>query len=124
MLAVWSYQNAIIEPACDAIVDRLYDGIVGKFWPPERAMIESGYADVELPGLPLTCPDVEMRQRWHAADMLGYMRTWSACKRYEREHRRDPVDQIEAELVDAWGSEPRTVHWPLVVKASVPNQSC
>ena len=124
VLAIWSYQNAIIDPACDVVVDRLYDGIVGDYWPPERAMIEGGYADVELPGLPLTCPDVEMRLSWNATDMLGYLRTWSACKRYERDLKRDPVDRIEAELIDVWGSEPRDVRWPLVVKASLPNQSC
>jgi hypothetical protein len=50
--------------------------------------------------------------------MLGYLRTWSAVKRYERERGDDPVTQIEASLLDAWGPGVLAVTWPLNVKAT------
>ena len=40
----------LVSNKCDAIIDRLYRGIVGEFWPPERVTIEQGYKGVQLPG--------------------------------------------------------------------------
>ena len=118
VIAVWCYELCNVSDACDAIVDELYDDIVGDFWPPERRHIEDGYAAIELPGAPLDMPAFDMRVEWSAAEMLGYLRTWSACKRYERHHGDDPVAGIAAALESAWGPVPRTVAWPLCVRAS------
>lgn len=116
VLAAWCYELCKVDEACDSVVDRLYANIVDAYWPPERRLIENRYADIELPGEPIEPPDFEMSISWAAEDMLGYLRTWSACKRYEREHGRDPVDLIEADLVQAWGHESREVAWPLTLR--------
>jgi len=50
--------------------------------------------------------------------MLGYLRTWSACQRYLREHGEDPIELVETDLRRAWGSALRTVRWPLTVRVS------
>ena len=118
VLAIWCYELCHVTIKCDAIVDTLYRDIVGEFWPPERLMIEQGYSNVKLPGEAVAVPDFEMSLAWRAADMLGYLRTWSACKRYEAEKGSDPVREIAAQLVAAWGDEERQVSWPLCLKAS------
>ena len=97
----------------DPVIAWLYDDLTGPFWPPERALIERGYRDFELPGAELQAPAFDMRLVWHADDMLGYLRTWSACRRYAAEHGSDPVDRIETKLIKAWGDAARTVRWPL-----------
>lgn len=121
VLALWCYEICEVTIECDAIIDRLYRDIVGAYWPPERVLIEQGYDDLELPGAAIDAPPFDMSLDWTAADMLGYLRTWSACKRYEAEQGSDPVEQIEAALVDAWGPESRRVSWPLKLKISRPN---
>ena len=118
VLAIWCYELCQVSDECDRAVDRLYRDITGPFWPPERELIESRYAGIEAPGQPIVSPDFEMILSWHATDMLGYLRTWSACKRYEQEHGDDPVTMIENELLTAWGSQPRVVRWPLTLLAS------
>ena len=116
---IWfpSRQDGFIFMPLSAI-DRLYRDITGEFWPPERELIERGYAGIELPGQAIDTPDFDMTLTWTVADMLGYLRTWSACKRYERERGHDPVDIIEEELVDAWGVDSREVRWPLTLLVS------
>ena len=56
--------------------------------------------------------------RWTVDDMLGYLRTWSACQRYRREHGDDPVGLIEDELRTEWGKEQQTVRWPLMMRVA------
>jgi len=116
ILAAWCYELCEVSAACDAVVGTLYTDIVGDYWPPERRLIEARYADIEIPGTPLEAPRFAMRLDWSAADMLGYLRTWSACKRYQADRGDDPVARIEAELRAAWGDVLRPVSWPLTVR--------
>ena len=75
-------------------------------------------AGAEDSGLELDAPTLNMQAAWSAPDMLGYLRTWSACNRYERTHGRDPVAMIEEPLRAAWGTDVRTVRWPLTLRVS------
>ena len=118
VVAAWCYELCSVSPRCDAIVGRLYTDIVGPFWPPERRLIEDRYAGIVFPGTRLVVPDFEMTARWTVDDMLGYLRTWSACQRYRREHGDDPVGLIEDELRTEWGKEQQTVRWPLMMRVA------
>jgi SAM-dependent methyltransferase len=118
VVAAWCYELCNTSPDCDRVVASLYTDIVGAFWPPERRLIEERYAGIVFPGNELATPEFEMTARWTADDMLGYLRTWSACQRYLVEHGEDPVGLVEEELRRAWGTAPRTVCWPLTVKVA------
>ena len=100
------------------MVERLYTDITRSFWPPERRLIAERYAGIDYPGAAIETPAFEMSAQWTADDMLGYLRTWSACQRYQGRHGHDPVGLIEDELQAAWGSDRRTVRWPLSVRVS------
>lgn len=119
-VAAWCYELCTVSAECDAVMRRLYDEIVAAFWPPERCLVEERYASIRFPGTEIDTPAFEMTVRWTVDDMLGYLRTWSACQRYLREHGDDPVGQVETGLREAWGPTTRTVRWPLTVRASRP----
>lgn len=119
VLAVWSYGLTRIEPAVDRLIGILYEDILGDFWPPERRLVEEAYAGIEFPFSPLQPPPLQMEQVWSLAQMLAYLRSWSATQRYLQQHGRDPLVVLEAELAQAWGAvSHRSVRWPLVCKAS------
>ena len=99
VLAIWAYQLGKVSAECDAIIDTLYEDIVDEYWPPERMIVDQGYPGLMLPGEAVLVPDFAMSLKWRAADMLGYLRTWSASKRYEAANGTDPVNQIESELI-------------------------
>ena len=65
----------------------------------------------------LTLPHANMTAQWPVGLMLGYMRTWSAAKRYKKSEGRDPLADHEAELRRAWRNGVQSVNWPLTVKA-------
>ena len=49
VLAVWTYGLLRINPAVDAVIQRLYTDIVGAYWPPERRHVEDGYRALAFP---------------------------------------------------------------------------
>lgn len=122
VLAIWAYEICEVEAACDHVIDRLYTDIVGEFWPPEREFVAAGYESIQLPGEIIVAPELQMTVRWHAEDMLGFVSTWSACKRYEAQHGEDPVSLIEEDLRQAWGALQRMVAWPVRLKVCRPNR--
>lgn len=115
VLAVWCYELCRVSDDCDSIVDELYTGILGDHWPPERRLIETRYASIEMPGVAIETPGFSMSVEWNAGDMLGYLRTWSACNRYRKQHAIDPVSLVETGLRQAWGDGGRQVTWPLTL---------
>ncbi len=122
ILAVWLYGLHRINAAIDAVVDRYYHDITGPYWPPERAHIENGYADIEFPFQEARVPAFEMRKQWSLDHLLGYLGTWSATQRCLADTGEDPREQIVEDLKAAWGdaSQTRTVHWPITLRVFRP----
>ena len=116
VLAVWCYGLCEIRSDIDAIVDELYADLVDEFWPAERVYVEQGYSNIEMPGVAIEAPEFHMQLDWRVDDMLGYLRTWSACQRYLATRGEDPVTVIESALRAAWGNGARNVRWPLRVR--------
>jgi SAM-dependent methyltransferase len=115
VLSAWSYEMCVVEPAVDTLILSLYRKI-DAYWPPERSMVEARYGGIELPMSAIAAPAFDMTARWSAEGMLGYLRTWSASRRFHKERGEDPVLEIERPLREAWGGEPREVRWPIALK--------
>lgn len=114
VIALWGYELMSASPEVDAVVHRLYVDIVGPYWPPERRLIETEYRTIDLPFDEIAAPPFHMEQRWTLTELAGYLRTWSAVKRYEQAHQRDPVSLVENDLAEAWGEDgEKTIRFPL-----------
>jgi len=119
IVAAWGYGRLQVSPTVDAVVDRFHDDEVAPHWPPERRHIETRYADLEWPYPPLDTPAFEMRARWRLDDLLGYLGTWSAVRRYREQRCVDPLPRLRASLAEAWNDDPETeriVRWPLFLR--------
>jgi ubiquinone/menaquinone biosynthesis C-methylase UbiE len=118
LLAVWSYNLLRIDPSIDAIVNSFYTETIGPFWPPERKIVENGYRDLSFPFEEINAPEFSMTAEWSVDALLGYLRTWSASKRYLQEIDRDPVTLIESALRAAWPDNQNRlqVRWLLVIR--------
>ncbi|MEP6801358.1 MAG: class I SAM-dependent methyltransferase [Acidobacteriota bacterium] len=115
VLAVWAYDLLHVSKAVDAAVRRLAGEIVGPWWPRERRVVDQGYGAIEFPFREMTAPTFVMEKEWTLSDLAGYLRTWSATRRYSASQGRDPVLLVERELAAAWGdpATPRPVTWTL-----------
>ena len=109
LLAIISCNLLHVDTAVDAVILKLYDAILEEFWPPERRLIEEGYADIELPFPELEVPEFSMQTNWSLEQLTGYLSTWSAVKRYSNARGHSPLSLIEKPLRSAWG-EPSTLY--------------
>ncbi len=116
VLAIWTYTGAVVSAAIDAIVSDFYNAEIGPYWPPERRLVEEGYANLRFPWPELASPHFVMEAEWSLESFEGYLRTWSAVRRYIADTGSDPVAAIHARLAVAWGNAPRKVLWPLVLR--------
>lgn len=124
LLAVWSYNLLRIDPPVDRLIDHLYHEILGDDWPPERRLVEQGYADLGFPfRTPAVTPSFSMRTNWTLEQLVGYLRTWSAVKRHIQKTGQDPLQPGMTELQAAWGDngQRRQVSWPLSLRLGYPD---
>ena len=115
VLAAWCYGNCVIDPACDRVVQGFYRAL-DPWWPPEREIVESGYAGIELPFDAIDAPRFTMQVEWSAAALLDYVGSWSATERCRKATGREPLEAVAPALERAWGTGLRTVTWPLFLK--------
>ncbi len=116
LIAAWTYGVHHIEGSeVHAAVRHFYHKVVGPFWPPERRHVESGYRELDFPFHRIDAPDFEMEVEWLLAQLLGYLRSWSATARYIAANGKDPVDALAQQLLPLWGDpeRKRRVSWPL-----------
>jgi hypothetical protein len=118
LIAVWSYALVRIDPIIDAVIDEFEHSEVGPYWPPERALVDSGYRTLEFPFHEVTPPAVPMTAEWTLAQFASYLESWSAVERFKRATGRDPVVGVVARLAKLWGGPEvsRHIEWPLHVR--------
>jgi SAM-dependent methyltransferase len=103
ILAVWAYQLFDIQPEIDEIIRTYYADTVGPYWPPERKMVEEGYRSISLPFADLEVPPFEIERPITLAELGGYLRTWSASRRYLADRGHDSVTDLLPLLAEVWG---------------------
>lgn len=118
LIAAWSYGMIAIDHAqANAVLQHFYHQVIGPYWPAERHHVETGYRELPFPFERVATPELYMQVDWPLEHLLGYLRSWSACARYQELRGSDPVDQLGLQLQPFW-SEARTTHtvrWPLAL---------
>jgi SAM-dependent methyltransferase len=117
VLAIWCYGEVSVAPDIDRLVGDFSRDVVGPYWPCERRHVDEGYRDLVLPFAAIEAPAFEIRTRWNAGDLLGYLDTWSAVRRCRARTGRDPLRLLAGPLAEAWGESVRDTRWPLTLKA-------
>jgi ubiquinone/menaquinone biosynthesis C-methylase UbiE len=116
VLAAWSYGPCRVVGDGGAVTR--FAELVRPCWPPERALVESGYRTIDFPFHEVPAPELEMSAEWTSEELLGYLGTWSAVTAYATSHGQDPIPALRAELTS--GADPARrfrVVWPLALRA-------
>lgn len=115
ILALISYGVLSLEPALDERFKKFYRDEIGPYWPPERKLVDSGYATLDFPFEELAAPPLEIRLEWRLAEFLGYLSTWSAVRSAREAGREDVLLSFASEIAQAWGDENirRSIAWPI-----------
>jgi SAM-dependent methyltransferase len=95
-------------------LDALYHERLQGLWPPERTHVDQRYADLPFPGTSRPVPaDLSIAVDWNAAELLGFISTWSALR---RSGDQTLMTQLEQELKPLWPrhQERLPLHFPLM----------
>ena len=118
VVALLAYGVVHVDRELSAIVDRFYWQTLARYWPQERRIVEEGYRSLPFPFPELATPPFVMRATWSLAELLGYVRTWSAVQALERARGGEAYAGFARALAGEWG-EPerrRAVHWDLALR--------
>lgn len=119
-VALVCYGLMVIEgdAAADAVNRAFQLDTVGPWWPPERALVDRGYADIDFPFAEGPPERYVMRQHWPLARVLAYVDTLSAVKQCRVATGDDPLPMLAADLAPLWGAadRPKPVSWPVFVR--------
>jgi SAM-dependent methyltransferase len=118
LFAAWTYTLLKGEPELDALVEDFYRNVVGPFWPTERRWVDLAYRDMPFPVADIDTPAFEIRLEWTLADLLAYLRTWSATQRCMRETGVDPCVALARRLSAIWpdAETRRAIIWPIALR--------
>jgi ubiquinone/menaquinone biosynthesis C-methylase UbiE len=117
IVAAWTYEKFRVDAAVDAVIDRFYSDVVGRFWPPERRYVEEGYRTLPFPWREGPMPAFALETDWYLDQVMNYLATWSSVQRYKDHYGRDPLPDLRPQLARAWrGERPRRLRWPIHVR--------
>ena len=115
VVALVSYGVMKLEAELDERFQKFYRDEIGPYWPPERKLVDSGYATIDFPFDELAPPALEIRLDWHLSEFLGYLTTWSAVRSAREAGREDLLIAFANDIGAAWGdpNRRRPVRWPI-----------
>jgi SAM-dependent methyltransferase len=118
LIAVWTYHYPAVSPAVDRVIDRYNKEILAGYWPERIHYLTEHYTTLPFPFEPVTPPAFKMQSRWDLNDLVGFVGSWSATRRYLANNGPDSLEEVWADLEKAWGSpgERRMIRWPLYLR--------
>lgn len=118
VLAVWTYHLPVIEPGLDRVLTHYYRNVLASYWPEQIRYVDERYQTLPFPFDPLQPPELAMQTEWDLGQILGFLESWSATRRYQQERGQHPVSVIWPELAETWGepNQRRSLRWPLYLR--------
>ena len=118
VLAAWTYELLYFDdPGINRVIRHFYRGVLDGHWPPQRALVEDGYASLNWPYPKLAPPEFEIRRALELPDLLGYLGTWSAVGAYRNAEGVDPLPELKDRLEPLWDEGAREAVWPIALRA-------
>ncbi|MCM5661668.1 class I SAM-dependent methyltransferase [Galbibacter mesophilus] len=99
LLAIFGYGLHKGDDEFNEKLFHFYENVIGDFWDKERIYIEKEYKNVDFPFTEETLSkDFEIKVRWTPKQLEGYLKSWSAVKKYKEKNQKNPVDDFMAKL--------------------------
>ena len=114
-IVVMGYSLFTSNPKTDRIINHFYENIIGDYWDAERVYLDEKYRNIPFPFNEIETPVFQQSYKWDIDHLLGYLRTWSAVKHYEKANAEDPVNLIEADLKKSFGQRGK-VKFPILFR--------
>lgn len=118
VIALVTYGVVETDGEAGHVLADFYYNVIGRFWPPERTLVETGYRSLPFPFIEQATPKMAMTAHWSLDELLGFVDTWSAMRNAEAALGREPYERFAEHLRAAWGdpAECHETRWPLSMR--------
>ena len=104
IIAAWGYGYIMISDEIDKIIDNVLLKRIEPYWAPGNLVILEKYRSIEFPFEEISPPVFGMKIEWNLQQLVGYLGTWSAVKKYSAVEGINPIHTLEKELSRVWKS--------------------
>ncbi|MBZ9730963.1 class I SAM-dependent methyltransferase [Salegentibacter sp. JZCK2] len=118
IIAVIGYSLFKSNPETDEVILKFHKDIIGSYWDEERRYLDEKYKTIPFPFQEVETPHFKQEFQWTFNHLVGYLKTWSAVKHYEKANNQNPVDLIENDLKAAFGSGNKVV-FPVLFRLGI-----
>ena len=102
------------------MVEHFDSGILKDYWDPERRYLDEDYRTIPFPFDELPAPKFASQYDSNVEALLGYLKTWSAVKNFQKVNDQNPLHIVEADLKNAWGAmETLQVTFPMILRLGI-----
>lgn len=98
LIIALGYGRIQADAEINAVIDKFYYEILGKYWDPERKYVDENYKTIPFPFEEISAPDFENVYEWNLHQLVGYLSTWSALKHFQKENDFNPLNSIAEKL--------------------------
>ena len=123
-IAVWGYGDPILDtPELEQTLHHFNRVTIESCWLPERQLLLDGYSTIDFPFREIETPAFTLDREITLAQLMGYVRSWSATARFVEQNGLAEVEKLEKDLSRNWGNpeQTRLVRAPLFLRAGYVN---
>lgn len=102
IFACFGYSFFNINPEIDKIVKETLFNPIKNYWSSKNKILWNNYKEVTFPFKAIQSPEIEMKQSWTKLQLLDYIKTWSAYKRFKEDNSKDIGKIFLEKTKDIW----------------------
>jgi ubiquinone/menaquinone biosynthesis C-methylase UbiE len=114
VFAAWGYDGMRVLGEFDEVFKRAVLQPIHALWPPQNRLLWRGFVDLPFPYERIAAPSFSIELKWTFAQLMDYLGTWTAVKRYIAQGHPDFLMDASDALAPVWRHEgARRVVMPL-----------
>jgi SAM-dependent methyltransferase len=95
VVAAFTYSLfCVADPVVNELIQDFYWHETQPYWDAERKLVDQEYKTIPFPFEEIDAPAFSMEYQWNAAQLLGYINTWSATLHYYKQTGKNMVDEL------------------------------
>ncbi|WP_373058185.1 class I SAM-dependent methyltransferase [Zunongwangia sp. H14] len=115
LIAVMGYGLFYSNAETNKVIHHFYRNITDPYWDPERKYLDEEYKTIPFPFNEIKTPEFKLELEWSLEQLLGYLKTWSAVKHYEKANGENPVDLVAADFRKSFGEKGK-ITYPILFR--------
>ena len=98
VFACWGYSFFSIDDEIDSLIKTELLDKINQFWSEKNKILHDGYRKIHFPYEKIEHQKIDMILKWTLNDLLDYLSTWSAVKRYDEINKTSIIDSLKQVL--------------------------